>query len=473
MWTPKRLALMIAVFAALASAYGVYGHFLGGIDGLTPLPEDFWPPQGPVELPIASSHRNKAEEKLKDAFGKDCKELTRINRLEIPSRRMVLAVDKFEPVPEGEHKGEMLLQPFSVAIFGKGTEINTIKSREAYLTFDHPINSISEVGRAKIVAAVLIGGVEISNNRSTPGREDDLFLYTEGPVIYDDPRHLIWTKELVKLEDTQSKPEPMRITAKGMDVVLTPPEPSPGGNASTASADTKNKRTASRGRNQPETMSGVDRITLRSQVQMDLYVDPRSGFMSADSSPKVPPAPPIAQGSKGAGARGAPNAVVKDHVQITTQGPFVYDVHKDFAVFEISHKPSPLPSRVHVTRRHLEMGGKDEKNDELFCDRLELQFHRKEAPAEPGRSTEAQLDIDWAHAVQLQDEAVSLISFAEVFNASCHDLYYDARTKQTTLKGNPNNRDNRDMVAMKDGNLIRAAELQLTAAAFRGNGVKL
>src|SRR5439155_15593786 len=292
---------------------------------LTPLPEDFWPPQGPVELPIASGHRNKAEEKLKDAFGKDCKELTRINRLEIPSRHMVLAVDKFEPVPEGEHKGEMLLQPFSVAIFGKGAEINTIKSREAYLTFDHPINSISEVGRAKIVAAVLIGGVEISNNRSTPGREDDLFLYTEGPVIYDDPRHLIWTKELVKLEDTQSKPEPMRITAKGMDVVLTPPEPSPGGNASTASADTKNKRTASPRRNQPETMSGVDRITLRSQVQMDLYVDPRSGFMSADSNPKVPATPPLAQGSKGAGNRVAP---IKDHVQITTQGPFVYDVHK-------------------------------------------------------------------------------------------------------------------------------------------------
>src|SRR6266446_7183104 len=107
---------MIAVFAALASAYGVYGHFLGGIDGLTPLPEDFWPPQGPVELPIASGHRNKAEERLKDAFGKVCPELTRINKLEIPSRHMVLAVDKFEPVPDGDHKGEMLLQPFSVAI---------------------------------------------------------------------------------------------------------------------------------------------------------------------------------------------------------------------------------------------------------------------------------------------------------------------------------------------------------------------
>src|SRR5260370_3976465 len=158
---------MIAVFAALASAYGVYGHFLGGIDGLTPLPEDFWSPQGPVELPITSSHRNKVQEKLKAAFSKECKELTRINRLEIASRHMVMDVDEFKPVPEGKHKGQMLLEPFSIAIFGKGAEINTIRSHQAYLTFDHPISSISEVGRAKIVAAELDGGVEISNNRST------------------------------------------------------------------------------------------------------------------------------------------------------------------------------------------------------------------------------------------------------------------------------------------------------------------
>ena len=75
-----------AVFIDLGDAQRRIGLFIdhynfarthSGIDGLTPLPEDFWPPQGPVELPIATSHRNKAEQKLKDAFGKDCKELTR------------------------------------------------------------------------------------------------------------------------------------------------------------------------------------------------------------------------------------------------------------------------------------------------------------------------------------------------------------------------------------------------------------
>src|SRR5207244_10889370 len=106
---------------------------------------------------------------------------------------------------------------------------------------------------------------------------------------------------------------------------------------------------------------------------------------------------------------------------------------------------------------------KEEKRDELCCDRLELQFHRKDAPVDPARFAEApdrsiELDIDWAHALQLQDEPVSLISYAEVLNASCHDLYYDARTKQTRLQGKP------DVVALKEGNMIRAAELRLTAA---------
>src|SRR5713101_7335943 len=160
MWTPKRLALMIVVFVGLASAYGVYGHFLGGIDGLTPLPEDFWPERGPTEPRILIHQVNKAEEKLIQAFHKDCEELKRINRLEVPSRHLVLAVDRFEPVPEGKHKGLMLLQPFSVAMFGKGAgdqqEINTIKSQYAYLTFDRPITSISEIGKAKIIAAELI-----------------------------------------------------------------------------------------------------------------------------------------------------------------------------------------------------------------------------------------------------------------------------------------------------------------------------
>ena len=142
--------------AAACRWLSIVGIGEDGIDGLTPLPEDFWPPKGAVEPWVAGpAHVNKAEEKLikafsGDSFNPECPELKRINKLEIPSRHMVLAVDEFKPVDEGKHKGKVLLQPFSLAMFGKGEEINTIQSQEAYLTFDRPIKSISEVGKAKI-----------------------------------------------------------------------------------------------------------------------------------------------------------------------------------------------------------------------------------------------------------------------------------------------------------------------------------
>jgi lipopolysaccharide export system protein LptA len=458
--------MMIVVFACLLGGYSVYGHFLGGIDGLTPLPEDYWPPTGPPNPLPPSVRRNMAEEMLKKAFAADCDELRRINKLEIPSRHMVLAVDRFKPITEEdddkEHLGQVLLSPFSVAIFGKDGEINTIRSKQAFLKFDRPIASISEMGRAKIVAAELRKDIVIVNNRRTPQREDDLFLYTHGPLYYEESKHLIYTQAEVKLEDSQSKPEPTKITAEGMDLDLTPPETtSPGDTANARLAVNKNNRSSPLRNNQQESISGVDRITLRSVVQMDLYVDPRSGFMStnAKSSPSSPASDPLATK-----ATSGPTVIAKDHVQITTQGPFVYDVHKDFAVFEISHKPSSLPSRVHVTRRHLETGNQDE----LFCDRLELQFQHKEPPpsqappAEPDGRTLA-MEIDSAEALQTQGDPVALVSYEEVFNASCHRLKYDARTKKTTLWGNTGKLDS-NMVAMKDGNMITAPELELISA---------
>src|SRR5207249_4656999 len=223
------------------------------------------------------------------------------------------------------------------------------------------ITSISEIGKAKVVAAELVGDVEFCNNRGTPDRTDDLFLRTDGPVYYDESKHLIFTEKPVRLEDSQEKPQPMIITADGMDVELTPPYASPGGgNAATSLSEKKSRPKASSRPSQPDTISGVDRITLRSHVQMDLYVDPRSGFMSANSSPKVPAA---AAPSAGAGSRSAAAATAKYHVHITTQVPFIYDIPKDFGMFEMCHKPSNLPSRVHVTRQHLEPGSKDEKRD--------------------------------------------------------------------------------------------------------------
>jgi lipopolysaccharide export system protein LptA len=460
--------MMMVIFAGLLSGYGVYGHFLGGIDGLTPLPEDYWPPTGPPDFNLMPpTRRNVAEEMLKRAFGHDCDELRRINKLEIPARHMVLAVDKFRPIREEEgdqeelgealykeHLGQVLLSPFSVAIFGKDGEINTIRSKQAFLKFDRPIASISEIGRAKIVAAELRKGIVIVNNRRTPRLDDDLSLSTDGPLYYDESKHLIYTDRnaVVYLKDTQSKPEPNTVTAVGMDLELTPPEAN------------KSKPPPSR-KNQHESISGVDRITLRSVVQMDLYVDPRSGFMSVNAGAQTVPSGPAGQKSGTRTVPGStPTAKDKDHVQITTQGPFTYDVHKDFARFDISHKPTSLPSRVHVTRRHLETGNRDD----LDCDRLDLQFQRKEAP--PGQAPPSEtedravsMEIESAEALQTQGDSVEIVSYEEVFNASCHRLRYDSRTKKTTLWGNAGKSDI-NMVAMKDGNMILAPELQLISA---------
>src|SRR6266851_1878701 len=370
--------MMMVVFAGLLSGYAVYGHFLGGIDGLTPLPEDYWPPTSAPDFLMPPPVRgNSAETLLKKAFLEDCDELKRINKLEIPSRHMVLAVDKFEPVTEQdqEHQGQVLLEPFSLAIFGKDGEINTIRSKQAFLKFDRPIVSISEIGKAKIVAAELKNDVVIVNNRRTPEQQDDLFLSTQGRLYYEESKHLIYTQDEVRLRDLQSKPEPTKITAVGMDVYLTPPETPGVGGELTNPALAKKKPSSHPRKTQPETISGVDRIELRKNVQMDLYVDPRSGFMSANTGPLA--SRPVPAGDfKASPARSVPNA---DHVQITTQGPFTYDVHRDLAIFKISHLPAFLPGRVHVTRTHLET----ENKDELFCDQLELQFlHKEPAPGQ-------------------------------------------------------------------------------------------
>jgi hypothetical protein len=40
MWTPKRILLLVLGFVTFWLAYGVYAYFLGGVDGLPPLPPE-------------------------------------------------------------------------------------------------------------------------------------------------------------------------------------------------------------------------------------------------------------------------------------------------------------------------------------------------------------------------------------------------------------------------------------------------
>ena len=53
MWTPKRVLLLVLGFAVFITAYFVYAHFLGAIDGLPDLPRTYWPnPEGPTPPPV-------------------------------------------------------------------------------------------------------------------------------------------------------------------------------------------------------------------------------------------------------------------------------------------------------------------------------------------------------------------------------------------------------------------------------------
>src|SRR5947209_10173396 len=164
MWTPKRILVLALGFALFLSAYAFYGHVLGRIDGLPPLPEECWPLDG-VDPPPFHQHESLLEQRLQQAFGAQCEELKWSIQLEARPRGLVMAAKDFKL--EGNR---VYLAPLSVAIFGKtapGTypEVNTIRSKHAWLTFDGAVTSPLDMGKRKILAAELEGNVTVVNNR--------------------------------------------------------------------------------------------------------------------------------------------------------------------------------------------------------------------------------------------------------------------------------------------------------------------
>lgn len=478
MWTPKRVLLLVSGIAVFSLAYLVYAHFLGVIDGLPPLPGDCVPlAQRDQDLPaMALPPGNEAERKLRQAFGEECIELQRTIKLEVRAHGVVLAADHFNIEPDGRVK----LAPFSIAIFGKPKgeasypEINTVRSDVAYLTFEKPITSLADMGKYKIVGGELVrdlerrpeggfkqrvqdkeggGTVTIVNNRRSPQRDDDLSLTTPGPVFYDERIRKIWTDQPVKLIDLQSKPKPTEVTATGLDVNLAdenaPPGAAPAGTIPKVGRPHPPAGTVPPRKQRGPTVSGVERVVLRGDVDMHLWEDARSGFLGGT---RVESPAAKVEGGPPAGPQ-------KALVVINTQGPFTYDVTTDKARFDISRHPGPHPNNV-VVQRIQEQGG---TRDQLISDHLELQFCRKSVQPRPATATagpagsggddrSVQLEIETAHA---WGDQVTLSSDSEGLTAFGKDLVYEARTRQSTLRGDP------EMIAMKDGNEIYARELVL------------
>src|SRR4029077_639140 len=225
--------------------------------------------------------------------------------------------------------------PFNVAIFGKDRgdgsfpEINTVQSDVAYLTFDKPVNNFADMGRSKIIACELRDNIRIKNNRRSKQQDDDVSLLTPGPMYYREDQHLISTRAAVQLLDEQSKPEPTRTTAVGMDLHLT------------TDNDAKPAAPAAPRKEKVQSISGVDSIHLLANVEMHLWPDGNSGFLGG--------APP-------AGKEAKDKPLEEPQLIIMTPGPFRYVVSPDNvatpdrAYFDIPTELGPLPEKVTVTR---------------------------------------------------------------------------------------------------------------------------
>src|SRR5262245_5777207 len=443
--------MTLGVVLFLGSYLG-YTSYLGGVDGLPPLPESYWQTPGPHEGPPRDKRRTTPllVRKLEEAFGKDCPEARRPIKIEVQARGLILVSDDFKIMDDGRVR----LIPLSLIIYGKnrgedGTpEINTVRGDEAYVTFEGPIRTPSDMGKYHVIAGEIAGNIRLVNNRRTPFRDDDLSVdILQGPLYYRQSDQRIWTEDLVHLVDQQSKPQPTDIKGTGMVLDLL--------------TDTSGGRAAHGRRQQYDTITGVKRVTLHSGVEMYLSIDARSGFLEGQKSDtaKKPPAPPV----KGQPAQTAEKA----QLVIKTHGPFSYDLLKDFARFDIpSKRPGLLDEHVVVTRVNTPPGkGMAPKLDSLECEHLELQFRKKEAevsatPPPRGKSSAkpssqpdqaSNLQVETAHAT---GRSVKLTSDGEDLKAQGDDFTYDSRTLLTVLKGKP-------MWALKEGNQMTARELQI------------
>src|SRR5262245_30559847 len=231
MWTPRRVVLLLAGLLLFGGAYGVYARVLGWLDGLPQVPAKFLkspdvtmrPPDRPTSPTV---------EKLKEAFGPDCPELSDQNypmKLEFRNGEssVVLAAGATPLVPNSKR---VTLAPFSLAVFGKprpphlrqpgdAVEISTFHADKAILEFDRSIDGPNDMNRAKLIRLELVsepeqalpdprrGVVHITNNQRSADPNRFMVIRTVGPVFYREPKNNpdagggpdIWTDAAVEV----------------------------------------------------------------------------------------------------------------------------------------------------------------------------------------------------------------------------------------------------------------------------------
>ncbi|MFL5342709.1 MAG: hypothetical protein ACJ8F7_21460 [Gemmataceae bacterium] len=445
MWTPRRILLLVGGVFVCAAAFYVYNFFLGWLDGLPVLPEKYLPsPPGIVQLPVDDLGKpdSRTERKIREAFGEGCPEMSYPIKSFMQAQGMLLVTDNLDIVD-----GRLRMSPLSLAVYGKVNpetdfpEINTIHCDVAYIEFERPIAYLSEISGNKIAAAEFLaddrilyndirkGKIHVVHNHSTPQTDDDAVMKTPGPLYFRDSaaktpdRPQVWTRSFVDITDYQSKP-PHIITAQGMNIYLAP----------NAVQSAENKPARDKAGKEPE--QTVKAIELM-KPSMILTMESDQGFAASSDEPakKLPPDE-------------------KPRLTINTLGLFHYDYVTEKAYFEIARQGDPaIPQYVEAIRSSKKNG-----NDQLQCDRLDLQFTKKSSPPPAGppadpasKSDRGGQEIAEAHAT---GKVVILTSDSERLYARGNELIYNRARQESVLRGLP-------MSAVKEGHRIQAKELIL------------
>jgi hypothetical protein len=469
-WTPKRIILLAGSFVVFTLVYLIYTlTALGRINTLPPLPDQYKPSEGEkIVRPPRPIRPTLLERKLEMAFYPGCEELKWPVRLELNAKSMVIAAWKFELADRGRVKLELM----SLALFGKkkndgrDIEINTLKCKQAYITFDQPIHDITlnQFNGRKVVEAELFGDTKtpivITNNRRTAVRSDDLVVrINTGPLYYIEKTQIVKTSDRVNLIDGASVdkegqllPPKAVINAKGMEMELQTSAPPP-------------RPSFLPHKPKSDSITGVKRIVLKEDVDMKLRVADGGPFPSNDK----------ASGTTG-GLREKHSGRAHDparqpageaaRIHIETPGRFEYEIFKDhdmarFDVPKDADQPNS-PQDVTVTRINEQNG--NVLNDMLVCKHLELRLKRRNNDAPVSRDAapgEQGLEIETAHAT---GPDVTLTSDAEKLDAHGVDFFHDAAQKLTILKGAPY------MEANKEDSLIQAPELRIQDVPLPDSG---
>lgn len=486
MWTPRRIFIALATFIAFVVGYLGYAQGLGHLDGLPPLPDSFLAGATPPVDSSPMGPTNSLERKFELAFGLGCPELSANYpiKLDLEGRGILIAAQKFEIQKDADPRpGWVKMTLLSLGMVGKKRgaegvpEINTLYCDFAFLRFDKPIRSMSDMSGSKIVLAELYADTEApafdkrqgrirgQNNRRTLDRNDDIEFVTPGPVYYDSEpaatRPHIYTFTTVQITDhlNTGLPVPDReatrqptVTGVGLRVFLSPEE---------KKAPTTGTGRLPIPRKDPKPgLSGVDVVELDNSVEMNLWTDANASFVAPANGEAVKAKNAVAE----AKVEPKPKApVAKRLLTVTTKGPFRYDLRTELARFERPAERKPgLVERVTVSRQ-----GRLSGHDVLDCEYMDVQFQRRRpvpgavvakeptptAPAKAGAG-DGDLEIKSIHA---WGDIVAVNSDSENLNATGVDMTHDAIAKTTVLKGNAEHR----VRALKDGNQLEGEELHL------------